>query len=148
VAITGSVSAKGAGAPIQAKDLPLMIPATPDMEANLSKNWILKLDLSQKTVNGKPVTVGSAELLLPNGDTIRYPERTVKYSTTKGYKLTFKKGTNITVVPNRQDKKSSIKITGLTFTKVGDEWQPTGGVIAYSFLGQRGTANLLDFTGP
>jgi hypothetical protein len=117
-------------------------------EANLRKSWTLTLDIHQTVVKGKQVTMALALLLLPNGDTISFPGRKVKYSTTKGYKLSFKKGTNTTVVPNRIDKKSSIGIQGLTFVQQGNAWQPTGGTIKYQFLGQKGTAKLLDFTGP
>jgi hypothetical protein len=145
---TCSGSAKVAGVPMSMPAAPFQLPATPDMEANLSKNWILDLNISQKTVNGKLVTVSTALLKLPNGDMISFPEKKVKYSTTKGYKLSFKKGTNTTVNPNRLDKKTSIKIQGLIFVKAGEDWQPTAGAITYQFLGQKGTANLLDFTGP
>ena len=92
--------------------------------------------------------MSSAQLLLPNGDTISYPEKLTKYSATKGYTLSFKGGTNVTVMPNRIDKKSSILIKGLTFIQQGSDWNPTGGTITYQFLGQKGTANLLDFVAP
>ena len=144
--VTGSATALGV--PMTFKNTPIVAPETPDMQTNFRKNWLLDLDIHNNVVNGKQVTVASALLTLPNGDVISFPEKKVKYSTTKGYKLTFKKGTNTTVIPNRLDKKSSIKITGMTFTNNGGDWTPTGGTIAYSFLGQKGTANLLDFTGP
>jgi hypothetical protein len=112
---------------------------------NLSKNWSLQLDLSTKTIKNKEKTVASAQLLLPNGDTISYPEKVVRYSATKGYSLAFKRGTNVTVNPSRIDKKSSITIKSLTFVKPAAEWEPTGGIITYQFLGQKGTENLLDF---
>jgi hypothetical protein len=141
-------SANALGVPLTFKSTPIAAPETPDMQTNFRKNWTLQLDISQNVVNGKQITVATALLTLPNGDVISYPEKKVKYSTTKGYKLSFAKGTNITVIPNRLDKKSKIKITGLTFVRQGDEWQPTAGTIGYQFLGQKGTANLLDFTGP
>lgn len=144
---TATGQADALGVPLTFKNTPVAAPETPDMQANIRKSWILTLDISKKTVKGKEITVASAVLTLPNGDTISYPEKKVKYSATKGYKLGLKKGTNTTVIPNRADKKSSIAITGLLFTKQGDTWQPTGGTIAYKFLGQKGTANLLDFTG-
>jgi len=92
--------------------------------------------------------VASAQLLLPNGNTIAYPERVVKYNAKNGYTLAFKNGTNVTVNPNRIDRKSSVTIRKLTFAKQGDDWEPTGGTITYQFLGQKGTANLLDFLNP
>ena len=145
---TGSYKSKIAGVPFGEKNVPLHVAAPPGTDANLKKAWSLQLDIEKKTVKGKEVTVATAQLVLPNGDTIVYPEKKVKYSTTKGYKLGLKKGTNTTVIPNRPDKKSSIAITGLLFTKQGDDWQPTGGMIAYKFLGQKGTANLLDLIVP
>jgi hypothetical protein len=142
---TASISGQALGVPFSRQSEPVAVPATPSMEANLRKDWSLQLDISQKTINGKNVTVASAVLTLPNGDTIVYPERTAKYSTTSGFKLSFKGGTNTTAMPNRVDKKSKITITGLTFMQQGDEWLPTGGTISYQFLGQKGAASLLDF---
>mgnify|MGYP001017647762 CR=1 FL=1 len=69
-------------------------------------------------------------------------------SAAKGYSLAFKKGTNVTVNPPRLDKKAAVTITGLTFEKQGADWKPTAGVITYQFLGQKGTANLMEFETP
>lgn len=142
---TGSISGKLAGVPYSRPGQPLAIPTTPDMENNLSKNWGISLSIKNKTINGKQATVASALLTLPNGDVISFPEKAVTYSAAKGYKLSFKKGTNTTILPNALDKKSSVAITGLTFIKVGDIWEPTAGAIKYQFLGQKGAANLMDF---
>jgi hypothetical protein len=81
----------------------------------LKKSWGLDLDISRKTIKGKEKTVASAQLLLPNGNTIAYPERVVKYNVKNGYTLAFKNGTNVTVNPNRIDRKSSVTIKKLTF---------------------------------
>lgn len=148
VALTASVSAKVAGAPVSLSSTPVAIVKTPSMDANFSKDWSLNLDISKKIVKGKEVTVASAQLVLPNGDTIVYPERTVKYSTTKGYKISFSGGTNTTAIPNRIDKKSKVSIASLLFVQNGSDWEPTGGTISYQFLGQKGTANLTDFLAP
>jgi hypothetical protein len=148
IAATGSVSAKVAGMPVSFQSTPVLIPATPDMQTNFSKDWSLQLDISTTTVKGKQVIVASAQLTLPNDDVITYPQRTVKYSTTKGYKLSFKGGTNVTAEPDRLDKKSKVSIAGLTFEQQGEDWVPTGGTISYQFLGQKGVANVLDFMTP
>jgi len=148
VAVTLNISAKAAGVPFRLKNAPVMFPADSSYEANLKKSWTIDLDISRKTIKNKERTVASAQLLLPNGDTIAYTERVVRYSATKGYLLSFKRGTNVTVSPARIDKKSSISIKNLTFVQQGDDWAPTGGAITYQFLGQKGTANLLDFVSP
>jgi hypothetical protein len=148
VAMDVNFSAKANGVPFTFRETGTMVPVNDSQIANLRKNWTLELDINQKTVNGKPVTVATASLTLPNGDTVSFPEKKVKYSSTKGYNLSFSKGTITTVMPNRPDKKSKIKITGLTFAKPDTEWQPTGGTINYSFLGQKGTAKLMDFLSP
>jgi hypothetical protein len=57
-------------------------------------------------------------------------------------------GTNVSANPPAIDTKSSIMITGLQFVQQGGVWQPNAGIITYHFLGQQGTANLLDFVGP
>lgn len=148
LALTATGSGESDGVPQTLNNAPVVIPSTPDMEANFGKkNWILTLTINNTVVNGKDVTTATAELTLPNGDVVQYPERKVKYSPTKGYKLKFKKGTNVTADPPLATK-SSISITGLTFTQMGEDWDPSGGIIAYRFLGQQGIGNLLDFTGP
>jgi hypothetical protein len=88
-----------------------------------------------------------AQIALPSGDTIVFPERKTKYSAAKGYSLSFKGGTNTrTSLP---DKKTSISIKGMTMTQQQDgSWQPTGGTISYGFLGQQGSGNLMDFVAP
>jgi hypothetical protein len=143
---TTTGSATAFGVPVSFKNTPIAAPETPDMQMNFRKGWSIQLDISQQTINGKPVTMASALLTLPSGDIVSFPAKKVKYSTTKGYKLNFTKGTNLST--GLVEKKTKIKITGLTFVKVGDEWEPTGGVIGYQFLGQKGTANLLDFEQP
>ena len=148
--VTGTASFKGkvAGVPFAAKNLPLKAPAPPGATDNARKAWNIELDLSRKTIRGREKTVASAQLLLPNGDTISYPEKVVRYSATKGYSLSFKRGTNITANPTRLDKKSSVLLKNLTFMQQGGDWQPTGGTITYQFLGQKGTASVLDFVAP
>jgi hypothetical protein len=114
----------------------------------LQADWTLRLDLSRKLVGTKQRTVASAQLVLPNGDTIQYRERVVQYSALRGYSLSFVHGTNVTLNPPSRDRKSSIVIKGMTLVQEGADWEPSGGSIRYQFLGQRGTANLMDFLAP
>jgi hypothetical protein len=89
--------------------------------------------------------MASAQVTMPNGDTIVYAARPAHYSAAVGYSLTFKDGTNITVNPPAPDKKSSLTLKGLKFTSLDSYWQPVSGTITYQFLGQKGTADLMDF---
>ena len=145
---SGSFTSKVGGLPLSGKNVPIEMAAPPGAVDTLKQEWSLDLDISLRTVNGKERTVATAMLILPNGDTIQYPERVVKYSEKKGYKITFKKGTNITSDPDALDKKSTVILTGLTFEKVGDEWEPTAGRITYKFLGQAGIEDLMEFVPP
>jgi hypothetical protein len=144
---TGSYKSKVAGVPFSGKNFPVQFAAPDGSEDNLKTDWSFHIDLQKKTIQGKERTVASAQLTLPSGDTIVYPEKVVKYSP-KGYSLSFKGGTNTTVNPPKIDKKSSISIKGLTFVQQGADWKPTAGTISYQFLGQKGTANLMDFVEP
>jgi len=116
---------------------------------NLKKDWTLQLDITGKQdAKGKTYIVASSQLVLPNGDTIVFPEKKTKYSTKTGYSLSFKGGTNVSVNPPKVDKKTSILIKGMTLDKQGKVWQPTAGTLTYKFFGQQGTGNLLDFISP
>jgi hypothetical protein len=144
LAVTASIVARVGGTPVHFRQMPILLPADESFRASAKKDWSLDLDLASKVIKNRTRTVASAQLLLPNGDTISFPERVVRYSKTRGYTLAFRRGTNIT----RIDRRSSITIVGLTFVKQGSDWQPTGGTIAYRFLGQKGTGQLTDFLGP
>jgi hypothetical protein len=116
---------------------------------NLKKDWTLQLDITGKQdAKGKTYIVASSQLVLPNGDTIVFPEKKTKYSAKTGYSLSFKGGTNVSVNPPKVDKKTSILIKGMTLVKQGKVWQPTAGTITYKFFGQKGSGNLLDFYEP
>jgi hypothetical protein len=116
---------------------------------NLKSDWTLQLDITtEQDARGKTYMVASAQLVLPNGDTIVFPEKKTRYSTKSGYSLSFKGGTNVTVNPPKVSKKTSILIKGMTLTKQGNVWQPTAGTITYKFFGQQGSGNLLDFYVP
>jgi hypothetical protein len=146
----GTLSYKGklGGVPFGGKDLPIQVAAPPGASGNVKKDWTLQLDItSRQDAKGKSYLVASAELVLPNGDTIVFPEKKTKYSTAKGYSLSFKGGTNTrTSLP---DKKTSISIKGMTMTLQQDgSWQANAGTITYQFLGQKGSGNLVDFIAP
>ena len=145
VAGTTSYSGKIKGVPFSDKNIPFQVDAPLGTVQNLKKDWTLQLDIaSRQDAKGKSYLVASAELLLSNGDTIVFPERKTKYSATKGYSLSFSRGTNTRT--NLPDKKTSISIKGMTMTQQQDDsWQPTGGTITYRFLGQQGSGNLVDF---
>jgi len=146
VSATAGGSAKVSGVPFSIKNGPISYPVTPSQASHFHKSWSLQLNIQSKVNSntGKPYIGATGQLLLPNGDTISYPERVVKYSK-KGYSLNFTGGTNITIQPNKADKKSKVIIKGMTLEKQGQVWKPTGGTMTYQFLGQKGTGNLLDF---
>jgi hypothetical protein len=146
VSATAGGSAKVGGLPSSSKNGPISHSVTPSQASHFHKSWSLQLNIQSKvnSETGKPYIGATGRLLLPNGDTISYPERVVKYST-KGYSLNFTGGTNITIRPNKADKKSKVMIKGMTLEKQGQVWKPTGGTMTYQFLGQKGTGNLLDF---
>ena len=167
VAGTGSYKSNIGGVSFSATNAPLRLTAPPGAVNNLKKDWSFQLDIAMKLVEGKGNgkgqgsgkgkgkgkshlgTFASARLLLPNGDTIVYPDQTIKpYSAKKGHSLSFNNGTNITKNPPAIDKNASITITGLKFVQQGAVWRPSGGTITYQFLGQQGKANLLDFVMP
>ena len=143
---TAGGSSKVGGVPHSVKNGPVSLPVTPSQASHLHKDWSLELNIQSKVNpnSGKSYLGATGQLLLPNGDTISYPERVVKYSK-KGYSITFKGGTNITIQPNKIDKKSKVVIKGMTLEQQGQIWKPTGGTMSYQFLGQKGTGNLLDF---
>jgi len=146
---TASIQAKVGDVPYSIKNAPLKLPVSPDAASHIHKSWSIDLNITSTTpAKGKPYIVASAILTLPNGDQISFPAKKTKYSAKTGYALSFKGGTNVTVVPNAMDKKSAVSIKGMTLTETGTVWNPTAGTISYQFLGQKGTANLMDFLGP
>ena len=148
---TGSYSSRIGGIPLSGRNVPLHLPAPPGAAENLKKDWGLQLEITRKRIGTKGRTVASARLLLPNGDTVAYRERTVRYSARAGYTLVFTRGTNITLNPPKLDRRSSITVKGFQLTQPNpalQEWQPTNGTVRYRFLGQDGTARLTDLLGP
>jgi hypothetical protein len=144
---TGSLKGKLGGVPFNGTRDEFDAPE--GTSGNLKKQWSLRLDIAgRQDSKGKTYLVASSQLLLPNGDTIVFPEKRTKYSAQAGYSLSFKGGTNVTVTPQKVDKKTSILIRGMTLAKKGNAWETTAGTITYSFLGQKGTGNLVDFIVP
>ncbi|MGD0650648.1 MAG: hypothetical protein ABSA97_05855 [Verrucomicrobiia bacterium] len=130
------------------KNAELKVPVSPDAASHIHKSWNIELNITSTTpAKGKPYITASALLTLPNGEQISFPAKKTKYSA-KGYSLSFKGGTNMTIVPNAVDKKTKVSIKGMTLVKTGTTWDPTAGTISYQFLGQKGTADLMDFLGP
>ena len=122
---------------------------TPGPFNNLKKDWTLQLDFATKQPpKGKSYIVASAQLVLPNGDTIVFAEKRTTYNKKTGYTVSFSRGTNTTVNPQKIDTKTSISIKGMTLVKRGTGWQPTAGTLTYKFFGQKGTGNLMDFVAP
>jgi hypothetical protein len=145
LAATATYKSKVGGVPFSGRNLPIQVPTPIGTEENLRQDWSIRLDLVERTIKNKARIAASAELTLPTGETIHFPEKVVKYSTSKGYRLKFRRGTNVTQNPPAVDPKPKITIKGLTFAQQGNAWQPTAGEIAYEFLGQKGAGSLLEF---
>ena len=148
VAGTATYSGKANGIPFSGKNEPLEFEAPPGAENNLALDWSLQLVISVTQVNGKDRIAAAATLVLPDGNSIVFPAKAVKYSEAKGYNISFKKGTNVTADPDVIDAKTSISLKGLNFQRQGSNWIPTAGTVTYSFLGQKGVEALTDFLVP
>jgi hypothetical protein len=144
----GTYSSKGKYGGVPFKGSRETFDAPEGTTENFKKVWTLQLDItSSQDAKGKSYLVASAQIELPNGETIVFPEKKTKYSAAKGYSLSFKGGTNTRT--NLPDKKTSISIKGMTMTLQQDgSWQANAGTITYQFLGQKGSGNLLDFIAP
>lgn len=112
---------------------------------NAGKDWAVNISLSQHTdKKNKLQTYASATLTLPTGDNVAFTERMVKYSIKQGYNLAFSKGINQTSTV--LDKKTKLSVNKMLFNcPSAQSCQLTGGQLQYSFLGQKGKANLMDF---
>lgn len=147
---TGSYSSDIGGMHFSGNNLPIRITAPPGSEDNLRKSWSVELNIRKKheREHGRQLVLVSAHLKLPNGEIIEFGEKTANYNDRRGYSLSFKNGMNMAFNPPKKDKNSSIAIDNLIFAPNGALWKPAGGVITYEFLGQKGSANILDFVGP
>lgn len=151
--ITGTASAEGTigKMPVSVDRFPVELETPPQILKNLNADWSFKLTLKSASggKGGKSKRIlGSAVLVLPNGDTIKFPAKAVKYSKKLGFSIKFTKGTNTSTTPNTTDTKSSVVLSKLNFEKKGGKWKLKSGKIRYEFLGQKGDENLKHFLKP
>ncbi len=126
----------------------------------LYKNWGMNLRISERTNSkGKKFYVADLFFVSPSGDRTYFGEKTVVYSATNGYSITFSKGgfIDMTDLPildlnGKQiiDKYSQIKFDKLLFKKNFDSnnnlsWEPAAGTVKYNFLGQKGFGQVFNF---
>ncbi len=126
----------------------------------IEKDWRMNLLISERTdTKGKKFYVADLFFDNPNGTQTRFAERTVVYSPTNGYTISFSKGllfdgngTPIRDTRGKQivDKDSSIKFDKLLFKKDFDTnnvpfWTPAAGGVFYKFLGQSGFGQVFNF---
>jgi len=142
----GNMSYKGklAGIPQAANNVPMALPASPD----LTRDWFLNISIVQKPdAKGTKRLYASADLTLPNNEHVLFAEKIVKYSSTKGYNLAFLKGTNQTT--SLIDRRTRLNVTNMHFNYDGlSTWTLDGGKLKYAFLGQKGRGDLMDFRLP
>ncbi len=100
---THTYNASFGGVKYSDKDRPFQAKLDPASVDNIAKDWSLRLDISEQVnpKNGNLSYVADAQLTLQNGEMIVFPQKTVKYSAKKGYKISLSKGTNVSVVPRR-----------------------------------------------
>lgn len=118
----------------------IALPVTTDA----NRNWSFNVAISQEpNAKGKQVTYAQGTVTLPTGDIVSFPKRIVKYSKTKGYKIQFSRGTNMT--SGLVDKKTKLSITNMLFDCLENNCVLNDGQVSYQFLGQKGKGNLSDF---
>lgn len=144
---TASYRGKVAGVPYRETNVPLEAPASAPQQANLRKAWGLMLTISKKTdaKTHREYIAANASLKRPDGDTILFPERRLRYSVKYGYSVLLSRGTNLSMMPAKLDVKTSVYLRRMTMAKNGVNWRPSGGMVTYRFLGQKGTAKVTDF---
>jgi hypothetical protein len=129
----------------------------------LKKDWKMNLLISER-MDARSRKFYVADLFFdnPNGTQTRFAERTVVYSPTNGYTMSFSQGLlfdgNGTPIRDRRgkqvvDKNSSIKFDKLLFKKGFDTnnapfWTPAAGGVFYKFLGQSGFGHVFNFDFP
>jgi len=129
------------------------IPTEPD---NIAKDWSLALSIYERIDSkGRPYLAASSTLYLPNGDKTQFAEKKLSFSTKTGtYSISFASGIKIDAasepILNAKgkpvvDRKSRVIITEMTVEATGEPRQPTGGMMSYKFLGQKGSGDLLSF---
>jgi hypothetical protein len=122
------------------KALAVNLPVTTDA----TREWSVNVDLQERLdAKNKTRVYAKALLSLPNGEQVSFPERIVKYSRKSGYTLSFVRGTNLT--SQKVDKKTKLTIKKMLFSCNTSPCTLSDGEMQYSFLGQKGKAELLDF---
>ena len=145
LSVTGSYAGKLGDTPFSGRRSLIQIPVIADAATNIHDGWALGLDIHSKTVGKAQRTYVTAQLVLPSGDTIAFPERPARYTKT-GYTLSFVGGTNITANPPVRNRRASVGIRSMALSQGTNSLVATSGTIGYHFLGQSGTANLVDFS--
>lgn len=98
---------------------------------NPAASWHVQLDFHNKinSRNALPKLAATAQLILPGGDTIVFPEMPTRYSRQTGYTLAFTHGTNVTLNPPRLAAPTTLSIRNLIFTSTNGNWHPASGRI-------------------
>ena len=148
--LMGNANAEGkiGKIPVSVDRYPVELETTPQILKNLNADWSLKLVLTSSSSKKSKSILGAAILVLPNGDTIKFPAKAIKYSKKTGFNIKFTKGTNTSAKPQSIDKKSVIALSKLNFVKKNGKWQLKAGRIKYEFLGQKGNEDLIHFLKP
>jgi hypothetical protein len=141
---TSTYKGKVGGVPFGDSNVAVQFPMDTTQVSNITKAWTIQINIASQMVKGKEQLTATGLLTLPNGERISFPAKKTKYSATKGYSLSFKKGTNLT--RGAADKGSSVTIKSMTMSKSSTgTWTVTGGLIYYKFLGQSGSGDLVNF---
>lgn len=126
----------------------------------LFKAWGMYLDISEQTdAKGKKYYVAYLYFYNANETITYFPAKTVVYSPTNGYSISFSKGLlydknfipiNDTKGKQVVDKYSSIRFDKLLFKKGFGSgnvpfWEPAAGGVFYKFLGQSGFGHAFNF---
>jgi len=98
---------------------------------NLAASWSLQIDIRNKinSRNALPHLAATARLIMPDGDTIVFPEVPTRYARQTGYTLAFTHGTNVTLDPPHLAAQTTLVIRNLTFFFTNENWQASGGRI-------------------
>ena len=148
--IMGTASAEGkiGKVPVSVDHFPIELETPPQILKNLNSDWSIKLVLTSGKGGKSKRILASAVLVLPNGDTIKFPAKAVKYSKKLGFSIKFEDGTNTSTKPPTTDTKSKVTLSKLNFEKKNGKWKLKSGKIRYEFLGQKGDESLKHFLKP
>ena len=134
--------------------------AIPGPTGGGQRAWGYSLNIVEKTdAKGVKYKAATCTLTLPTGDKILFPEKPATYAAKTGYTISCNLGVKLDptgkpiLVYDSKDKlitiaKTTLVFTGLKFSLSGSNWVPTAGTVKYTFLGQTGTGNVLDFGNP